>query len=151
MADGHMALLRVLLEHAAFGALSTWTICLAFRLDAVGPTLAALVGAAGMVLGTSVWHSLGWPPGLIVWGFEVVPSLAGTALTAPVAQYVVRYYDEIRKQRQALSDLAPVGPYRRGLMDPLSAPPLPPLPPEPPSDSEPERERADDRPSPAGR
>ena len=96
---------RPLLELLAMGAICGTVVLLALApgFMTFGRTIA--VGVAGVVAGWNLWVTMGWPFGLLVSGFPILPSLVGTLLVALAGALVVRLYDETLRGKQEAGDV----------------------------------------------
>ncbi len=109
--------LRPMLEVVAVSSLCGWVACLALGLSLFTPVRAIFVGLAGVVAGWAIWRFFGWPPGPSLSHVALAPSLAGTFVTAFVAEVV-------REARQTAREIK--GPERRQLAVPVAALTAPP-------------------------
>ena len=101
---------RPLLELLAVASLCGWAACLALGLSLFTPLRAILVGLAGVAAGWAIWRFLALPPGPSISELPLAPSVAGSFLTAFVAEVV-------REARQTARELK--GTERRPLAAPV--------------------------------
>lgn len=94
--------LRPLLELIAVGGICGWTICWTLGLTFMTLGMAVAVGVAGVVVGWNLWVTMGWSFGPFLSGFPILPSVAGTLLTALAVDLCCRLYDDTLRPRQAL-------------------------------------------------
>ena len=98
--------IRPMLELFAVASLCGWAACLALGLSFFTPLRAITVGVGGTVVGSLLWRYLGLPVGPLVAYVPILPSLAGTFVTAFVTEVV-------REGRQTVQDFK--APARRSL------------------------------------